>query len=590
MTRRTGLQECDLRDPGPFPAAVSFPLPSRTLPMRLRSGIPLLLALVACGSPGSTADREEAVSEAGTEIPEGERYGGTAVWAGSADLNNLNPLTSFELDDLQVDMFVLFAPLLRDTARGVEPRPWLAARWDTVRVAPDTLQLTFHLREDVEWHDGVPTTAEDVRFTFDRMIDQGTGFADIEEVSRYRPRAEVLDSFSIRFWLTPHDDLLEPWAWRAIAPEHILGDVPPARLRTHPFSTTAPVGNGPFRFLRRGNREWIFEANPDFPRELGGRPYLDRLVFRVVPDEQTLVMSLITGVVDAARVHAPATADALRGRGIRVLTAPMPEWTHIAWNTRLPIFSDARVRRALSMAIDRREIVDGILRGYAEVGRSTVTPLHWSYDADDPAVNLEYDPEGARRLLRRAGWMDQDGDGILENAEGRELRFSLLRSYNSRRQEDVAAVIQEHLGRVGVAVEILALEQATKNARLIGQMNATGERERDFEAALWTWYDNPAKDDVGKLHSRSKDLGFGVAGFSNARADELMDSLRYMMDREAALPLWKEYQQLIVRESPVTVLYYPHMMFAVGPRLHGVRVDAVGELASVRKWWVGPRR
>jgi peptide/nickel transport system substrate-binding protein len=558
-----------------------------TGPLTRAAAAALLLAIPGC-QPGPGAANGAAD---GADVPESERAGGTVVWAGAVNLLNLNPLTSFETNDLLVDMFVMFTPLLRDSVRGMEPRPWLAERWDTVRTGPDTVALTFHLRRDVKWHDGRPTTAEDVRFTFDRMLDPRTGFADRQEVSRYRPVAEVLDSFTVRFHLRPNDDLLEPWAWRAIAPAHILGDLPPEQLRTRPFTRAGAVGNGPFRLASGGNGRWVFEANEDFPEALGGRPYLDRLVYQTMPEEQTRVTALLAGTVDVTRVYSPSAAASLRDRGFRVLTSPTPEWSHIVWNTRRPLFRDPRVRRALSMAIDRRQIVDGVFAGFAQVGRSTVTPTHWSYDPDDPEVNLPYDPEGARALLAEAGWEDRDGDGVVEDPAGTPLRFSLLRTLGGRTQEQVATFVQSQLRAVGADVQILILEQGTKNARLLGTVQPDGRRVRNFDAALWSFYDNPAKDDTGKLHSRSRNEGMAISGYQNPEADRLMDSLRYLTDRAAAAPLWKRYQRLIVRDAPVTVLYYADVMLALSPRMRGVRIDPVGELVSVRNWWVdGPRR
>ncbi len=544
------------------------------------------IAMVAC-DPSVSSGGEEMAARAAA-VPEAERYGGTAVWASPVSLLDLSPLTSYETNDLLVDMHLLFMPLVRYD-ENLEPQPWLAQSWDTVRVAGDTLQLTFHLRRDVRWHDGVPTTAEDVKFTFDRILDPRTGFPDREEVAHYRPQAQVIDSFTVRFWLRAKDDPLAPWPWRAIAPRHLLADVPPERLRHHPFARTAPVGNGPFRFVERRDQDWLFEANPDFPADLGGRPYLDGLLYRVVPDETARIRALATGEVDISRLRRTDAVDRLRGRGVRVLSFVSPEWVHIAWNTRLPLFRDARVRRALSMAIDRRQIVDGVLGGHAVVGRSPVTPAHWSYDPDDPEVNLPHDPEGARRLLAEAGWSDRDGDGVLEDREGRELRFALTATAGARTQEDIAEVVQAQLREVGAAVEPRILEQGAKNAQLMGTVNARAERERSFQATIWNWFDEVRKDDSGKLHSRSRNSAFGIAGFEHARADLLMDSLRHLTDREKARPLWREYQRLMVRESPVTVLYYPQVLVAVGPRLRDVEVDMMnGELVNVHRWWLLP--
>src|SRR5690606_13489830 len=162
----------------------------------------------------------------------------------------------------------------------------------------DTSAITFHLRDDVYWHDGVKTTAYDLEFSYAMATTPETGYPNTAFWTHYGEGVAV-DSFTFRVEMEPHADYMDPWRSFAPVPRHILEGVPPAELRNHPFSTQEPVGNGPFRFVSRTlGQNWVFEANEDFPEELGGRPYLDRLVYRFIPEPTSLLTELFTGSID----------------------------------------------------------------------------------------------------------------------------------------------------------------------------------------------------------------------------------------------------------------------------------------------------
>ncbi|HEX2188048.1 MAG TPA: ABC transporter substrate-binding protein [Longimicrobiaceae bacterium] len=552
-----------------------------------RAAVPALLALFAACGAGDAGPEADAGPE---QVREAERYGGTAVVLLSGDLQPLNPLMADLRGNLQLHQFALFTPLLRYDAE-LNPLPGLAERWDTVRVTPDTLQLTFHLRRDVRWHDGTPTTADDVVFTFQRLKDPRTASPHAEMVRRYGPRVERIDSFTVRFRVRAAADFLVPWMTRPPVPAHLLRDAPPEALSRHPYGQR-PVGNGPFRFVRRvPGQEWVFEANEAYPEALGGRPYLDRVVFRVVPDATSRLTELLSGSADVA--GAPfVRADELRATpGVRVMAVSDGTWDYVGWNLRLPLFRDARVRRALALALDREAIARAVTHGYGRAGRTTVTPIHWSYDDADPSLTLPHDPAGAVRLLAGAGWQDRDGDGIVEDASGRPFRFTLKVPAGYAAYNEAAVIVQAQLRRVGVDAVLQQVELNTLIDQLVGRANARGGRDRDFEAVVLGWVDGPfSKDDSQYLHTRVMDEPNGQAGYSNPRADWLMDTLGVTIDRDAARPLWRELQRLIALEQPYTVLYYPDALFAVRDRLQGVEMDARGYFISIARWWIPPAR
>jgi peptide/nickel transport system substrate-binding protein len=538
---------------------------------RLLLSIGLIGLLPACG-----AERDG--PGAGGEVPEAERYGGTAVVSAFADLVGLNALVISDYNSNLIMREMLFMPLIKydENLRAV---PWLAERVDTVRVSADTLEVTFHLRRDVFWHDGQPTTARDVVFSFDRMVDPNTAFPNMDGFDLYEKQAELVDDYTVRFRLQQHAEFLDIWFQTAIMPAHVLEDVPPNQLLQHRFSYE-PVGNGPFRFARRvAGQEWVFDANPDFPQALGGRPYLDRVVFRTVPEPTTLLTELLTGRSDVFLSILPSQTEAVRSSAhADIIDFPFRMWVWIGWNTRLPMFASPEVRRALTMAIDREQLVEALTYGYADVGRSSVTPGHWSYDPDDDATFLPYDTAGARRLLEEAGWR-RNAAGMLVDDRGRPFRFSLRTNHGNDTRKEIIEYVQAQLRPLGIQVDAQLVEWNT----LVQQL-----QNREFEAVVSAWADFFRKDDASILHSRNLDQPYQYVGYANPRADLLIDSLAAVMDRREATRLWREWQRFFVQESPYTVLYYPRRLNGVATRLQGVHMDTRGELISVTRWWIPP--
>jgi len=509
-------------------------------------------------------------------------YGGTAVVAAVMELDvGMNGFAPIEIGAAQHQQFVNLMTLIQYD-QALEPIPYLAESWD---VSPDLSQLTFHLRDDVYWHDGTPTTARDVAFTYLRATNPETGYPSAGFFHYYRPGeegVEVVDSLTVRFHLErPHADFMDPWRTLAIMPEHLLGNVPPDELAQHPFGTRCPVGNGPFRFISHipGDR-WVFQANPAFPRELGGRPYLDRYIYRVIPENSTLLAELLTGGIDVYISLLPEHADRVQEEeGFRVLSFPHRTVLLMGWNARNPKLSDSRVRRALTVATNRRRILEGVRYGWGEVANSTVPPTHWAYD---PALadSLPYDPGEAVRLLTAAGWVDRDGDGIRENEEGDPLDIEVIFNPNQERQE-VGEIMQAQLREVGVNLRLRPMEGSS----FIGLVTSP---ERAFEGFLLGWESEFRQDDRDLFHSEAREGPYAFSGLQDPELDRYLDTLQLIPDRGEAGVLWRSYQNRLSQLQPFTFLYFPDRQHGLNTRLQRVEMDVRGEWRNIREWRMGP--
>ena len=537
--------------------------------------------LLGCSSDSRASDDDLFCAEAmarvdtflsGFDAPTDSRYGGTAVLSASQDLSaGMNAFVASDFMSVQFQQFAMLMPLVRLNG-DLEFEPYLARSWE---LSADGSELTFTLRDDVRWHDGEPTTAEDVAFTYRRMTDPRTGFPNSQYWTYYES-VEVLDTYRIRFRIRPHSDILDPWRTAAIMPRHLLADVPPADLGNHPFGPRCPVGNGPFRFIDRAEgQQWTFEANPAFPQDLGGRPFLDRLVYRIIPEKSTVLTELLTGGVDVYLEALPQQAERIQGADGRLLIAFQGRsYAYITWNLSDDRFSDLTVRKAFTHAIDRQGLVNAIMDGYGIVAHTSVPPYHWAYD---PEVDLlPYDPALARRLLDQAGWVDTDGDGVRDK-NGRRLAFELKTNEGSRLKADALDVVQSQLGAVGVDGTTRVVEFGTFIQQLI---------DRDFEAAIGSWITDFKHDDWTTFHGDADTTEYGWGSIDDDELAMYLDTLMLLPDREEAQPLWSAYQRRLAELQPYTFLYFDNRLLGINTRLRDVVADVRGDFVNVTEWWI----
>lgn len=495
------------------------------------------------------------------------RYGGTVVIGIRADFDSFNELNASDADALQVINHMLFRRLTQLDAE-LQPVPDLAEKW---HFSPDGRRLTFSLRRDVFWSDGVQTTAFDVAYTYKIATDPSYAYP---AASRFTlvDSVVVADSFAVHFYLQHRypDVLLD--LQMPILPRHRLAHVSPEKIAAHPFNRR-PVGNGPFILQEwQAKQKVVFTANPRYSPE---RPYLDRVIFVILPDEQILLNHLLSGEIDLIPALAPNQVQQVRSnKNLHVVPYPAFGYTFIAWNLRRPWLTKM-VRRAFTMAIDRESIIRTLLSGFAQVLHGPILPQSWAFD---PALQrLPFQPDSARALLGREGWRDSDGDGILDRG-GRPLAFSLRTNAESRLRQDIAVMIQAQLREIGVAVRIDVREWNALLASLF--------ERHDFDAVLLGWDGAISVDPAPLWHSRAIENGYNFIGYRNPQIDDLIERGRRATTREEAIPIWASFQQQIARECPYTFLFVKQNIAAIGSRLRGTAFDARGFLGSIQHWWI----
>ncbi len=500
----------------------------------------------------------------------GERADGTVIVAFNAETQSFNPLVNTDQNTNEVNYYMLFTPLIQYDD-SLEPTPYLARSWD---LEPEA--VTFHLNRDVRWHDGKSVTAYDVAFTFDRAKEPTTASVlSSAYLDRVRS-AEVIDSFTVRFEFTAqHARPLDGFWWPPV-PKHLLENVPPSELVRAGFNRQ-PVGSGPFRFVSwESGANVTLERNPDFAMSLGGPPKLDRVVIRFIRDASTLLSETLTGGIDVnGSIFPQQAAQVDAAQSVRLLHWPSREYYYVGWNARGVPLNDPIVRKALTMAIDRQELIDVLLYGYGVPATGTIAPWHPMYAEIEP---LPYDPAAAEALLDGAGWRDRDGDGFREGADGQPFQFTLMTNIENPVRVDIAQVVQATLTEIGVQVDVRTMEWQTLLAR---------HRARDFQGVVQSWVlDNFRVDPFSLFHSSQADRAgsYNRSGLQDEQVDELMEQAMAVSDEETARAEWAEFSLALQEAQPFTFLMWLDELASVTKRVEGVKMDARGTLVNIAEW------
>lgn len=528
-----------------------------------RTLAPLLAAVLSgaagCGSGGE--GREAAPSE--------PVDGGTVVIGVFSEFDGFNELVSTDATATEVMEHMLYVPLLRWDG-SFEIAPSLAKSW---AFSEDRRTITMALRDDIVWHDGVPTTSDDVVFSFARFRDPALAYADQGSL-RWLESVEAGGPYEVSFRFTRAYANMLTDLRKVIVPKHLLEGIPSAEMESAKFNRN-PVGNGPFRFVRwKQAQQVVFEANPDFP---DGRPHLDRVIFRIIPDQTAIETALLGGEVDVVERLRFEQVGALRkSPRFEVFGIPQRGYQFIGWNTRKPFFAEATSRRAMTMAIDRQRIIDALAFGEGKVTVHPVMSLSPIYDRS--VEPYPYDPAEAARLLAEEGWTDSDGDGVLDR-DGVPFAFTLLTNLGNQMREDTLVMIQDDLRKIGVAVTPETREWSV----FLDDIKA-----KRFDACHLAWQTDFIFSPYDIFHSEAIDGKYNMTSFANPAVDSLMDAATLAPTPDLARPLWREMLGILHGEQPYTILYELVYSTGVSARIRGVDMDVRSYLVGIRDWWIAP--
>jgi len=528
-----------------------------TLPRHLAQ-LMVVLLLAGCGerAPGQRV-RQQGGPPA---------YGDALVSGSIGEPSNLIPILSSDSASSDISGLVYDGLVRYDKNLNLEGV--LAQSWE---VAPDGLTITFHLRHGVKWHDGADFTSRDVLYTYRATVDPKTPTAYSEDFKQVKT-AEAVDPYTFRVtYGKPFAPALASWGM-PVLPAHLLEgkDITKSPLTRH------PVGTGPYIF-----KEWIpgtkvtLESNPDYWE---GRPYISRYVYRIIPDASTMYMELKGGGIDEMNLSPVQYQRQTNSADFRArfnkYRYPAFAYTYLGYNLRLPLFQDRRVRQAMTSAINKEEIIQGVLFGMGQIAHGPYKPGTWA--AKPQLADPVYDPARAKALLKEAGWLPGT-DGILVK-DGKRFSFTILTNQNDQRMK-CAQIIQQRLKVVGIDVKIRVMEWASFVTNYID----TGK----FEAVILGWTVSQDPDIFDVWHSSKtgpKELNF--IHFKNAEVDRLLDEGRSTFDIEKRKACYWKIQDILAQEQPYTFLYVPDALPVVSSRFHGIVPAPAGISYNLIKWYV----
>lgn len=509
---------------------------------------------------------------AGRTVPETTRPtiddNGRLVRRLEGDVKTLNYLLHQTEDERQV-LSLLYDSLI-DLDQNLQPIPGVAERWE---VLDGGKTYIFHLDPRATFSDGTPVRAKDVVFTLNKIFDaQSTQFAAaFEGLDRKQTRA--VDERTVRVVFDrPHAGRI--YAFNiGVMPEHIYA--------SENFATTTKlVGNGPYVLKNRArDGSLLLERRANYWRE---KPKIASILFRPIADNLVAWRASQSGDVDVARVDNDTWFRAKDDPAVRQKVAFYDVWqlgyNCIVWNLSDPLLADVRVRRALAMAFDRQTIIDQIYHGQARAVTGPFTP---DQRENSPEVSpIPFDVSAATVLLTSAGWRDSDGDGILDR-NGRKFELTLLMLAGSATSRDQAQVFQNALNRIGVKLEIRALDQAAFYDQVL---------QHNYQAAFLAWVNEPDPDPSALFHSKQIAGGMNVTGYNSAEADELMDSANRALDPATRTALYHRLHHILARDQPYLWTVQVAQKWAVRRRVQNVKVAKGYGLfhwyPDSRAWWI----
>jgi peptide/nickel transport system substrate-binding protein len=452
-------------------------------------------------------------------------------------------------------------------------------------ISPDYRTFTYHLRADARWHDGVPVTSRDARFTCEIIMDPKVnvesreGWDVVESV-------DTPDDHTIVFHLKRSypDFVTETFYDESVLPEHLL-----KRSRGELFHSAtfhhAPVGSGPFKFESwTSGSHLTLVANPDY---YGDGPYLDQIIFKFVPTENALLVQLKTGEIDMfdnANINFISQLEAIQG--VKVYRTPMLMYEHLDLNTEHPVLRDRRVRRALSYATNKQEIADRIYNGLVKVTALDEFEAT-SYYAPEAAARATYEPAKARRLLLEAGWKDTDGDGICDR-DGQPLKLSITASAGQPNRERTELVLRDQWRQVGIDLELANFSPTV----LYGTYEDGGILKRGkFDVAMYAWLSSPAPSRREALYASTSIPPYGQnhPRFVSAELTSLLEQGSTESDAAKRDEVYRRVQEILVDEAPVIPLFWYTAIDPVTTRLKNFRPNATqsADTWNAAQWYLG---
>ena len=518
----------------------------------------------------SAADEHiQSDAKAKEEYPGDE--GDWLVWAFRVEPKTLNQFSADnDIYSRWITVPYIFEPLLVYDFDDLTMKPWLAESYE---ISENGLEITFRLRDDIYFSDGVPVTSDDVIFTYQTAVDPAVDAANIASLYVDVEKVVRVDDRSVKFIMKrPYFKALENlcfWDF-GVLPKHIYEF---DNAEDFNKRVSNPVGSGPFVFEKwQTGREVVLRRNENY---WGRKPKLKKIVYRFITNAVAAVQALRSHEVDLIIPEPDQFADLAKDEAFKKDFYCLSYWVpgtpfyYIGWNQDTPFFSDRRVRLAMTHIVDRDKVVSELLKGYGEV---ITGPFYIKGSQYDHNIKpWPYNPERAKELLDEAGWIDSDGDGIRDK-DGVPFRFKFMYSSDKVQYRRLVTFIKDEAEKVGIEVVPEPFEWSVLVPKLA---------DRKFEATVMGWGGDILEDPYPLFHSSQiGNRASNYVGFNNAQADAIIEEARRTMDETKRIQLYHKLHRILHEEQPYTFLFIRPTFRPVDKRFKNVIIHRLGP-----KYW-----
>jgi peptide/nickel transport system substrate-binding protein len=494
--------------------------------------------------------------------------------------NQLNPLLAENTSESFL-AGLMFSELVTVDAQGRDV-PDLAAVVPTVAnggIGNNGLTLTYHLRRNAKWQDGVPVTSKDVVFTWHAIMNPNNnvvshrGYDQIASMTTPDDRTVIMH---MKRLFAPAIDTIfgESDTPFRILPAHLLARYP--NINTLAFNS-APIGSGPYTFVawRRGDSITL-KANPLYYL---GKPKIDTLIVKIINDQNTTEAQVRSHEIDLALEISGTNYQSLADDPdiVRLITRG-PSYTALFFNTQRPPLDDVRVRRAIALGINRAQITSDDTYGTGEVAVADLSRYYWAFD---PSLSpLPYDPKEAGLLLDQAGWR-MGADGI-RYKNGSPLALQLAFGNGSQLARTVIVQAQQMLKQIGVDLSLKGYDYSQLYAsKQTGGIYTSGK----FDIALYAWIAGADPDNSSTwLSSMTPPTGNNITLYKSAEMDAAQTQALSTFDRAARTKAYALIEALLLRDVPGTFIYYQGLRYAYVPQLKNFAPNGVSEGWNAYEW------
>jgi peptide/nickel transport system substrate-binding protein len=506
-------------------------------------------------------------NSSGSISDKGKAFGDMFIDSAIGDASVLNPLLSTDSASSDINGLIFNGLVKYD--KDLRLVGDLAERWE---VSENKLTITFYLKKNIKWQDGAPFTSADVEFTY-RTLTAAKTKSPYKSAYELVKVFEATDSYTVRVtYAKPFAPALESWGI-GIIPKHLLYK---EDVNTTDFNSR-PTGTGPFIFAGWSRGEKIsLRYNEKY---FDGRPFIDKFLYRVIPDQSSQLMELKAGGVDSMNLtpdmYKTLMKDISFNAKYNMFKYVGFNYSYMGFNLRNPLFTDKNVRKAIAYGINKKEIIDGVLLGCGVETTGPYLPRSWAYNKSVPAQ--EYSPEKAKALLTAAGWTSGN-DGVLEK-NGNKFEFMLLTNQGNKARELMVQIIQQNLKKIGINVKIRVIAWSSLVNEFIDK--------KKFDAILLGWSLSNDPDNFDLFHSsKTAEKEYNFVSYKNDEVYRLLLSGRTTFDHEKRKQAYNKIHAIMADDLPYVFICVPESLVAVSKRFKGLKVEPAGLKYNFEKWYV----